>query len=136
VRNIVCRIVTSESTAFIPILLKEPNTMCEKARDPRQDLEDLRMLTVKEVSELLRLSKTQISYLLRSGQLPGVQFRVGYRAKWLVPTQQLREAITKRQRESAEARDEACRKLDEVFSRDRRPFSSFTALQASPWVTG
>jgi len=90
--------------------------------DDQKGLEDLQMITVKEASALLRLSATQIHLLLNSGQIPGVQFRIRSRAKWMIPVQQLRETIAKRQQESAEARAETQRRLDELFSSVRRRF--------------
>jgi excisionase family DNA binding protein len=80
------------------------------------------MLTVKEASELLRLSTGQISSLLRSGKLPGIQFRVGSKAsdstaKWVIPVQKLREAIKQRMADSEAAQAEAQQKLTAIVSR-------------------
>jgi hypothetical protein len=101
--------------------------MAEEPASPPRGLEDLQMLTVKEVSELLRLSTGQISSLLRSGQLPGIQFRVGSkaadsRAKWVIPVQKLRETIKKRMEESEAAQAEAQQRLAAIVSRIRRRF--------------
>jgi len=59
-----------------------------------RDDSDLEMLTVEQASKLLQLSPEQIRALLRSGQLPGVRFRIAdRRAKWLLPVKKLQKAI-------------------------------------------
>lgn len=61
------------------------------------DVDDVRLVSVEEVSTLMSLSRSQIGNLLRRGLLPGVRFTIPgtVRAKWLIPLKALREFIAK-----------------------------------------